>query len=120
MKLTLDRRQFFQLATATGAIVILPEHATAATFTAPAGVILPFADGDPPAGWMVADGRALPTADYPDLFKQVGYNYGRQGNDFRLPDFTAHAIPGWNGEPLAIKQVQRIISVEDIEAELSA
>lgn len=67
----------------------------------PVGAILPFAGaGDPPspnsiaaAKWLLADGRAISRAAYPDLFAAIGTTYGA-GNGtttFNLPDLRARA-----------------------------
>ena len=105
-KLSLNRREFFQLAAVTGAVLALPEGTTLAgppSFQAPAGVVIPFSGETPPEGWMVADGRPLSPTIYPDLFKRMGYSYGRQGNDFLLPDLRARAIVGQNGEAIWVQ-----------------
>lgn len=41
--------------------------------------------GADPAGWFICDGRALNTADEPDLFAAIGYTWGGAGGVFNLP-----------------------------------
>ena len=104
----MNRRNFFALATAAGASIALPDSVAQAkplpaTFRAPAGIILSWAGETPPEGWMVADGRALSVTAYRDLFNQLGYVYGRHGDDFLLPDLQARAIPGHGGEAIWVQ-----------------
>lgn len=122
-KVTLNRRSFFQLATASGAVIAPPDDSIAEAqplhFQAPPGLVVQWVGETPPEGWLFPDGRALAVAEYPELFKRLGYGYGRSGSDFLLPDFRAHAVTGWSGEPVS-QPVQRIISVEPIDVELEA
>ena len=39
-----------------------------------------------PTNWLWCDGSLLPTTIYPDLFLQIGYNYGGSGDNFNLPN----------------------------------
>lgn len=41
-----------------------------------------------PAGFLIADGRELKKAEYPELFEVIGYTYGGTGNNFKLPNFS--------------------------------
>ncbi len=46
---------------------------------------------DPSAGFMIADGRSLVRASYPDAFAVLGVKYGQgdsPGSTFAIPDFT--------------------------------
>jgi len=38
------------------------------------------------AGWLLCDGSLVDPTNQPDLFDAVGYDYGREGDLFRLPD----------------------------------
>lgn len=51
------------------------------------------------AGWMLADGRYLDTAAYPELFAVIGFLYGQQSGGsgilrFRLPDYRGLFLRG--------------------------
>jgi hypothetical protein len=71
----------------------------------PVGTILPFA-GDSskiPEGWILCDGRAVKSSDYPDLFEIIGTNYGN-GTDgcgntcqFNVPDLRGVFLRGVDG-----------------------
>ena len=43
--------------------------------------------------WLRANGQALSTASYPDLWAEIGYTYGGSGATFNLPDLNGrHSI----------------------------
>lgn len=48
-------------------------------------------------GWLVCDGRSVPIAKYPDLFRAIGFIYGSttQGQ-FLLPDYRGYFMRGVN------------------------
>lgn len=50
-------------------------------------------------GWLVCDGRLLNPTEFQDLFKVVGFNFGRAGPLFRLPD-PAGRVLGYVGAPI--------------------
>jgi len=58
-------------------------------------------------GWMECDGRALNSADYPELFKALGNTWGTTnlGSTFKIPDLRGQFLRGWNhganGDPEA-------------------
>lgn len=59
------------------------------------GTIKAFAGTTIPANWMLADGRSLLRADYPDLFAVIGTTYGAaDGTHFNLPDLRSRMIYG--------------------------
>lgn len=61
----------------------------------PVGVILPYGGVAAPAGrWAVANGAALATASYPQLFAVIGYRYGGSGGSFNLPNLAARVPIG--------------------------
>lgn len=49
-------------------------------------------------GWMLCDGRKLEIGEYPELFKAIGYLYGKEKVDdksyFRLPDYRGYFLRG--------------------------
>ena len=44
--------------------------------------------------WLVADGRPLPVAAWPDLFGEIGYTFGGTGSTFYLPDLRGRMPVG--------------------------
>ena len=62
----------------------------------PAGFVMPWASGSStvPAGWLLCDGRALKSTEYPELYEAIGTLWGNgssgagagSGTDFNLPD----------------------------------
>ena len=53
----------------------------------PAGAMIDFAGTSAPAGWLMCDGKSLPTATYPALFAAIGYSFGGSGANFNVPDY---------------------------------
>lgn len=50
-------------------------------------------------GWLVCDGRAVPVAKYPELFRAIGFVYGKSGaGKFHLPDYRGRFMRGVNGQ----------------------
>jgi microcystin-dependent protein len=47
-----------------------------------------------PPGWMVCDGRALDTTEYPSLYTAIGYSWGRTDDLFHLPDLRGRFLRG--------------------------
>lgn len=48
-------------------------------------------------GWLVCDGRAVAVAKYHELFRAIGYIYGRQSAGFFfLPDYRGRVMRGVN------------------------
>lgn len=46
-------------------------------------------------GWLVCDGRAVPVAKYPELFRAIGFIHGRAGPGlFMLPDCRGRVLRG--------------------------
>jgi microcystin-dependent protein len=64
------------------------------------GGVLKFAGNFVPNGYLAADGRSLPIADYPGLFAVIGRSYGGNATHFNLPDLVGRNIVGASaGEP---------------------
>ena len=40
-----------------------------------------------PTGWLICDGASVSPDVYPDLFAAIGYSWGQDGDNFRLPDY---------------------------------
>jgi microcystin-dependent protein len=62
----------------------------------PAGVILPYASSNSPSGYLLCDGSAYNTLDYPNLFRNIGFTYGSMsfGAFFLVPDCRDRALLG--------------------------
>lgn len=59
------------------------------------GVIVPFAGGILPDGWLVCDGSSLLRADYPNLFAVIGTVWGAvDGTHFNIPDLRGRTLVG--------------------------
>jgi microcystin-dependent protein len=52
----------------------------------PIGTIVPFAGNNIPAGWIACDNASYPTTTYPKLYDAIGYTYGMDGKNYRVPD----------------------------------
>lgn len=64
------------------------------------GVIVPFAGGILPTGWLVCDGRSLLRANYPDLFAAIGTIWGAaDGTHFNIPDLRGQTLVGQGTNP---------------------
>ncbi|HEU4454157.1 MAG TPA: phage tail protein [Longimicrobium sp.] len=68
---------------------------------APPGTVIAFAGERVPPYWMVADGRALEAAEYPELFAAIGTAHGggyddasAKVGDFNLPDLRGQFLRG--------------------------
>jgi microcystin-dependent protein len=62
----------------------------------PVGVVLPFAGGTVPTGWLDCDGSAVSRTTYADLFAIIGTDYGPGDGTttFNLPEFRSRSILG--------------------------
>ncbi len=68
----------------------------------PIGVIMPFAGSvaNIPQGWMLCDGSALSSRDYPELYKVISTSWGNGSSDstgtknFNLPDLRGLFLRG--------------------------
>lgn len=49
-----------------------------------------------PTGWLVCDGREVPTSDYPVLYNRMGDTWGAPSNEFvfKLPDLRGYFLRG--------------------------
>ena len=92
---------------------ILPSHLSAAALNdlasafLPPGVIMPFAGANIPSGWMLCNGQAVSSAQYPALFAAIGTTWGSETNItengvtyFKLPDFRNRTLWGANTKVL--------------------
>jgi hypothetical protein len=68
----------------------------------PPGTIIAFAGPVPPDGWLLCDGSALHSGDFPALYAAVGKAWGNglagrgagNGTDFNLPDLRGRFLRG--------------------------
>jgi microcystin-dependent protein len=62
------------------------------------GEIKMFPSSSAPAGWLIADGRAVSRTTYSQLFSVIGTTYGAGDGSttFNLPDFRGRAPVGFN------------------------
>jgi microcystin-dependent protein len=66
----------------------------------PPGTVIAFAGEAVPPGWLVCDGRALSSADYPELFAAIRTAWGNgtsdtdPATDFNLPDLRGRFLRG--------------------------
>ena len=73
----------------------------------PVGAVVAWPGGTMPPLWVAADGSALSTTAYPDLFAAIGYTWGGSGGTFNLPDLRSATIvgagqhPGLSNRPVA-------------------
>lgn len=65
---------------------------------APVSAIAHFAANAIPAGWLKANGAAVPRAAYPALFAAIGvvYGAGDGATTFNLPDLRGEFVRGWD------------------------
>lgn len=59
-----------------------------------AGTVTHFANTVAPRGYLVCDGTAHSTTQYPELFNAIGYTYGGAGASFNVPDLRGEFIRG--------------------------
>jgi microcystin-dependent protein len=68
----------------------------------PAGSVISFIGSTIPSGWLLCNGQALSSADYPELFSVLGTVFGDgsaginggAGKDFNLPDYRGEFLRG--------------------------
>ena len=60
----------------------------------PSGVVMPYAGGNAPEGFLFCAGQSLVVDDYKDLHEAIGYQYGGTGANFTLPDLRGRVVAG--------------------------
>ncbi|MHB9117299.1 MAG: phage tail protein [Burkholderiales bacterium] len=59
-------------------------------------------------GWLVCDGRPVALAQYPELFRAIGYIYGKLSDGlFLLPDYRGRFLRGVNDDAQGIDNLPR-------------
>ena len=79
------------------AIAGLTSFAAPKDDTVPVGTIMAWAGekGSVPTDWMICDGKALKTKQYPDLFDAIGWSWGKPAaKKFNLPDLRGRFMRG--------------------------
>jgi microcystin-dependent protein len=77
----------------------------------PSGSIIAFGGTNIPAGWLLCDGTALSSSQYPGLYAAIGMNWGSGDistggtNNFNLPDLRGLFLRGVNGTRTTFTQV---------------
>jgi microcystin-dependent protein len=66
----------------------------------PVGATMIWHEQIPPDRWLVCDGSAVSTTDYPELFALWAYKYGGAGAQFGLPDMRNYSPMGVGGNVL--------------------
>lgn len=63
---------------------------------APPGVVLPYAGGSAPSGWLLCDGSAVSRTTYAALFAAISTTYGAGDGSttFNLPDLRGRVAAG--------------------------
>lgn len=93
-----DPETFVQIGTATPDDAASYFNLILATFgvdMATTGVIVPFAGGVLPDGWLPCDGRSLAIDDYLALYQAIGTVWGSVDVDhFNIPDLRGRALVG--------------------------
>lgn len=64
----------------------------------PPGMIFPFGGTVAPAGYLACDGTSYATANYPELFAQIGYYFGGSGGNFNVPNLVNRVAVGSSGD----------------------
>lgn len=69
----------------------------------PSGTIVPYGGAVPPPGWLLCDGAAVSSTDYPELSEALGTAWGEgtsdedDATDFNLPDLRGRFLRGVDG-----------------------
>jgi microcystin-dependent protein len=63
----------------------------------PPGSIMAYMGTNAPPGWLLCDGTAYPTNQYPTLFAVIGSSCGASGTTFNVPDCRGIFLRGVNG-----------------------
>jgi len=86
----------------------------------PAGSIIALGGTSIPAGWLLCDGTALSSGQYPGLYAAIGMNWGSGDistggtNNFNLPDLRGLFLRGVNGTRTNFTQVSTNLVDPDV------
>lgn len=72
------------------------QQATTDANATPSGVVMDYAGGSAPSGWLLCDGSAISRNTYADLFTAIGTTFGSGDGvtTFNLPDLRGRTIAG--------------------------
>lgn len=90
------------------------QYVSEPTVSVPVGMMVMYAGGTVPTGWLLCDGTAYAIATYPALYAVIGTDYGGIGG-FQVPNLTGRipvgaggtatgALTGTNGAGLGITE----------------
>jgi microcystin-dependent protein len=87
------------LRSALDGVYLSADNPTAATDTVlPAGLVMPYAGGTVPSGFLLCDGASVSRTAYPRLFTAIGCAHGcANGTSFNLPDYRGLFLRGVDG-----------------------
>jgi microcystin-dependent protein len=60
----------------------------------PPGMMFPFGADAAPDGYLLCDGNAYSSTDYPELFAAIGYGFGGSAGSFNVPDLRNRVAIG--------------------------
>lgn len=69
-----------------GSINYVNMNGTRIALSTPVGSIIAYGGGEDIDDWLICNGRSFSPEQYPRLFNVIGYSYGRDGDNFRIPD----------------------------------
>jgi microcystin-dependent protein len=72
------------------------QYVSEPTLQVPVGMMVMYAGGTVPTGWLKCDGTGYATSTYPALFAAIGTTYGSSGG-FQVPSFTDRSPVGAGG-----------------------
>lgn len=74
------------------------QYVSEPTVSVPVGMMVMYAGGTVPAGWLLCDGTINAIAEYPALFSVLSFTYGGNGTTtFALPNLTSRIPVGAGG-----------------------
>lgn len=77
----------------------------------PEGMIFPFGGTVAPDGYLLCDGSNYLTANYPELFAQIGYYFGGSDDNFNVPNLV-NRFPVGSGNLYDIAEIGGVSEIE--------
>ena len=72
----------------------------------PSGLVIAYTGATDPIGWLICDGRAILKTTYANLFSIIGVQFGDDGLNFKIPNYTGAFLRGVGGASLALNVAQ--------------